>query len=106
VKFILSMQAEFCCKKAGRSNDFQYGHRTLSVTPGLGAEEGDAAAFVETKDGILISPGEVPAMDPIDRIGKALQKQGITLEELIETGREARGRMVEEEYGLEAEKDA
>jgi hypothetical protein len=54
-------------------------------------------AFVETKDGILISPREVLAMDALDRIGKVLQKQGITLEELIETGREARGRTVEEE---------
>jgi len=72
----------------------------------LGVEEGDVVAFVETEDGILISPREVLAMDALDRIGKALQKQGITLEELIATGREARGRMVEDEYGLEAKKDA
>jgi len=63
----------------------------------LGVEEGDVVAFVETEDGILISPREVLAMDALDRIGKALQKQGITLEELIATGREARGRMVAEE---------
>ena len=72
----------------------------------LGVEEGDVIAFVETEDGILISPREVLAMDALDRIGKALQKQGITLDELIDTGREARGRMVEEEYGLKTEKDA
>jgi AbrB family looped-hinge helix DNA binding protein len=62
----------------------------------LGVEEGDVVAFVETKDGILISPREALAMDALNRIGQALQKQGITLEELIETGRESRGRMVEE----------
>jgi hypothetical protein len=33
----------------------------------------------------------------LDGIGKALQKQGITLEEFIETGREARGRLLSEE---------
>jgi AbrB family looped-hinge helix DNA binding protein len=60
----------------------------------LGVEEGDVVAFVETEEGILISPREVLAMDALDRIGKALQKQGITLEDLIETGRDARGRMV------------
>lgn len=60
----------------------------------LGLEEGDVVAFVETEQGILISPREVLAMDAVERIGEALQKQGITLEELIETGREARGRMV------------
>ncbi len=54
----------------------------------LGVEEGDVIAFVETEEGILISPREVPAMDALDRIGKALRKQGITLEELIETGRQ------------------
>jgi hypothetical protein len=36
-------------------------------------------------------------MDALDRIGKALQKQGIILEKLIDTGRESRGRMVEQE---------
>jgi antitoxin PrlF len=72
----------------------------------LGVEEGDVVAFVEAEEGILISPREVLAMDALDRIGKALQKQGIALEDLIETGRNARGRMVEEEYGLKTEKDA
>lgn len=72
----------------------------------LGVEEGDVVAFVETKDGILISRREVLAMDALDRISKALQKQGISLEELIETGREVRGEIVAEEYGLQAEKSA
>ena len=72
----------------------------------LGMEEGDVVAFVETEDGILISPREVLAMDALDRIGKALKKQGISLEELIEAGRESRGRIAAEEYGLETKEDA
>jgi hypothetical protein len=60
-------------------------------------------AFIETEDGVLISPREVLAMDALDRIGEVLREQGISLEELIDTGREIRGQMVEEEYGLEPE---
>ncbi len=69
----------------------------------LGIEEGGVVAFIETEDGVLISPREVLAMDALDRIGKVLREQGISLEELIESGREIRGQMVEEEYGLKAE---
>ena len=70
----------------------------------LGIEEGGIVAFIETEEGILISPCQVLAMDALDRIGEALKKQGITLEELIESGREIRGRIIEEEYGLKPEK--
>jgi len=66
----------------------------------LGIEEGGVVAFIETKDGILLSPREVLAMDALDRIGEVLREQGISLEELIESGREIRGQMVEGEYGL------
>jgi hypothetical protein len=64
---------------------------------GGGAEECKNISVYDAEDGILISPREVGAMDALDRIGKALQKQGIILEKLIDTGRESRGRMVEQE---------
>jgi hypothetical protein len=44
-------------------------------------------------------------MDALDRIGKALKERGVTLEELIESGREVRGQIIEEEYGLNVEKE-
>ena len=69
----------------------------------LGIEDGGVVAFIETEDGILISPREVLAMDALDRIGEALKRQGISLEELIESGREIRGQIIEEEYGLTTE---
>ena len=69
----------------------------------LGIEEGGIVAFIETKDGILISPRQVLTMEALNRIGEALKKQGISLEELIESGREIRGQIVEEEYRLKAE---
>jgi hypothetical protein len=40
-------------------------------------------------------------MDALDRVGKALRKTGSSLEELIKSGRETRGEMVEADYGLE-----
>ena len=71
----------------------------------LGIEEGGVVAFIETENGVLISPQEVLAMDALDHVGKVLKERGISLEELIESGREIRGEMVEKEYGLNAEED-
>ena len=72
----------------------------------LGMEEGDVVAFIETEDGILISPREVLAMDALDRIGEVLKKQGVTLDELIESGKEIRGQLIAEKYELDPEKKA
>jgi antitoxin PrlF len=66
----------------------------------LGIEEGGVVAFIETDNGILISPQEVLALDALDRVGKILKERGISLEELIESGREIRGETVEEDHGL------
>lgn len=66
----------------------------------LGIEEGGVVAFIETENGVLISPQEVLATDALDRVGKVLKERGISLEELIESGREIRGEMIEEDYGL------
>jgi len=71
----------------------------------LGIEEGGVVAFIETENGILISPQEVLAMEALDRVGKVLKKRGISLKELIESGRGIRGEMVKEEYGLDAEEE-
>lgn len=65
----------------------------------LGITDGGVVAFVETPEGILISPPVVLAMDALDRIGEALQQQGVSLAELISSGREIRQQMVEEQYG-------
>jgi AbrB family looped-hinge helix DNA binding protein len=60
-----------------------------------GLKKGDLVAFVETEAGIVISPQEVIAMEALDQIGKILRKKGVTLEELIESGREMRGKILE-----------
>lgn len=63
-----------------------------------GIEEGGVVAFIETEEGILISPREVLAMETLDRIGEALREQGITLEEMIESGRDIREEIYREKF--------
>lgn len=65
-------------------------------------KKGDLVAFLDTEQGVLISPQEVVAMNALDHIGKALQERGVSLEELIESGRDIRGQLPEEEYGIQA----
>ncbi len=70
----------------------------------LGIKKGDLVAFIETEQGILISRQEVIASDALDEIGQILKERGLTLDELIESGRELRGDIVEQEYGLRSNK--
>jgi antitoxin PrlF len=69
----------------------------------LGLKKGDLVAFVETEQGVLISPQEIIAMDALDQIGEVLKEKGLTLEELMESGREIRGKLLEKEYKLKSE---
>jgi antitoxin PrlF len=66
----------------------------------LGLKKGDLVAFIETEEGVLISPQEVVAMKALDKLGEMLEEQGISLEELIESGRDIRGEMAKEKYDL------
>lgn len=65
----------------------------------LGLKKGDLVAVQATEEGVLITPQEVLAMRALDRIGEALKKRGLSLEDLLESGREIRGQTVEEKYG-------
>lgn len=69
----------------------------------LGIKKGDLVAVIETAEGILITPQEVIAMKALDRIGQALRERGLSLEELVESGREVRGGIIQEQYGIKAE---
>ena len=69
----------------------------------FGLEPGDMIAFVETEKGVMISPQEMVAMDAFARMGALLKEEGITLKELIESGRKIRGELLEEEFGLTEE---
>ncbi len=55
------------------------------------------------EEGVLISPQEIIASQALDQIGQILEEKGLTLEELIQSGREIHGELIEEEYGLESQ---
>lgn len=75
---------------------------TLSIPSELlekaGLSEGDFVAITETEKGLLISPQKSPWMEAIDELGRLLTEEGITLDELVESGREIRGEIYREKY--------
>lgn len=63
-----------------------------------GLKKGDVIVFRETEEGLLISPREAQVIQLLDEIGEALREKGITLDELIESGREIREELYQEKY--------
>ena len=49
---------------------------------------------------MLITPQAAVAIRALDRIGEALREQGVTLEELIESGCAGRDALLQELYGI------
>jgi len=72
----------------------------LEIRRKLKLKKGDLVAFVETNAGVLITPAEVVVTQAAEAISRSLKEKGITLEQLIERGREIRGDLLKEEYGL------
>ncbi|MFC1878929.1 AbrB/MazE/SpoVT family DNA-binding domain-containing protein [Chloroflexota bacterium] len=72
----------------------------LEIRKKLNLKKGDLVTFVETADGVLIKPAEVVVSAALDEIGKALKEKGIELDALIERGREIRGDIIDEQYGI------
>ena len=72
----------------------------LEIRQKLGLKKGDLVTFVETETGVVIKPAELIVTEALDEIGNALRDKGVSLEELIERGREIRGKLIEEKYGL------
>jgi len=68
----------------------------------LGLKKGDMVAMIETEDGVLITPQQVLATRALDRIGSVLREQGLSLEELMESGREERAAILKDCYGIES----
>ena len=60
----------------------------------LGLKKGDLVAVTATADGVLITPRSVLAVKALDRIGELLREQGLSLDDLIESGREVRGEIL------------
>jgi AbrB family looped-hinge helix DNA binding protein len=66
----------------------------------LGLKRGDLVAVVETPDGVFITPQQVLAAKAFDSIGNILKAHGLSLEELIASGRQTRGDLLHEAYGI------
>lgn len=66
-----------------------------------GVEVGDLVSVLETANGILITSREVAVSQALDSMGDALRDEGLSLEDLIESGREERAKLVREQYGLD-----
>jgi antitoxin PrlF len=66
----------------------------------LGLKRGDLVAVMETPDGVFITPQQVLATKALDGIGDILKAQGVSLDELIASGRDIRTDLLEETYGL------
>jgi antitoxin PrlF len=56
----------------------------------LGLKRGDLVAVVETPDGVFITPQQVVATKALDSIGNILKEKGLSLEEVVNSGRELR----------------
>jgi AbrB family looped-hinge helix DNA binding protein len=65
----------------------------------LGLKRGDLVAVVETPEGVFITPQQVVATKAFDRIGDILKEQGLSLAELITSGRQIRTDLLQEAYG-------
>ena len=63
--------------------------------------KGDAVVFRETEEGLLISPKEALVMKLLDEIDEGLKAKGITLDELISSGRQIREEIYSEKYAAE-----
>jgi AbrB family looped-hinge helix DNA binding protein len=72
-----------------------------SIRRKLGIDKGSLVAVTKTAGGALITPQEVIAMNALDKIGKALRDQGISLDELIESERDEWDDLLREHYGIE-----
>lgn len=62
----------------------------------LGIKKGDLVSVEESDGKLLITPQEVIASQALDEIGDVLRRHGLTLQDLIESGRNERERILNE----------
>jgi antitoxin PrlF len=66
----------------------------------LGLKRGDLVAVMETPDGVFITPQQVVAAKALDSIGNILKEQGVSLNELLASGRDIRSDLLQDTYGI------
>jgi len=75
----------------------------VAVREELGIKRGDLVSVSVTPAGVLITPQRAIAAALLDKIGESLTSQGLTLDDLIESGRAEREALLQEMYGIEPE---
>lgn len=70
-----------------------------------GLKKGDPVVFRETEEGILISPKETQVIKLLDELGEKLRAEGVSLDELMASGREVRVDLLKSMYGLAEDRD-
>jgi AbrB family looped-hinge helix DNA binding protein len=75
----------------------QKGQVTLpsGMRKALGLKEGDLVEVTRTADGLRITPQEVVAMHALDEVERVLQEKGITLADVMASGRESSGELIQ-----------
>ena len=66
---------------------------------------GDEIVFVETDSGLLISPRETLIQKVMDDVGEVLRSEDISLETLMESGRDLRAALLKELYDIDIDDD-
>lgn len=66
-----------------------------------GLRKGDTVVFERTEEGWIVRKDEPDPMKLLDELGKILAARGVTLDDLIAAGRDIRGEIVREQYGME-----
>lgn len=66
-----------------------------------GLRKGDTVVFERTEEGWIVRKDEPDPMKLLDELGKILAARGVTLDDLIASGRDIRGEIVHEQYGME-----
>lgn len=69
-------------------------------------KKGDAIVFRETQEGLLISPREAQVINLLDAIGESLKEKGISLDDLITSGREVRQEIYDEKHTPDSDEDS
>ena len=72
----------------------------IEIRKKLGLKRGDLVAVMETPEGVFITPQQVLATKALNSIGDILKEQGLSLEEVISSGRELRTGILQETYGI------
>jgi len=68
-----------------------------------GLKPGDEISFIETEEGLLISARETLIDKLLDELGDDLRSKGISLEDLMASGRESRAKLLKDHFGIDLE---